>query len=61
MLAYLFHTNPDRIEILVRTPGVVFFAHGAQTVSGWFDSPAVCVNYLRPEIKKNDTTNVGKD
>jgi putative oxidoreductase len=37
MLAYLFHTNPDWIETLIRiTLGVVFFAHGAQKLLGWF-------------------------
>jgi putative oxidoreductase len=37
MLAYLFHTSPDWIETLIRiTLGVVFFAHGAQKLLGWF-------------------------
>jgi putative oxidoreductase len=37
MLAYLFYTNPDWIETLIRiTLGVVFFAHGAQNLLGWF-------------------------
>jgi putative oxidoreductase len=37
MLAYLFRTNPDWIETLIRvTLGVVFFAHGAQKFLGWF-------------------------
>jgi putative oxidoreductase len=37
MLAYLFYTNPDWIETLIRiTLGVVFFAHGAQKLLGWF-------------------------
>ncbi len=40
MLAYLFHTNPDWIETLIRiTLGVVFFAHGAQKLLGWFGGP----------------------
>jgi putative oxidoreductase len=37
MLAYLFHTNPDWIETFIRiTLGLVFFAHGAQKMLGWF-------------------------
>ena len=37
MLANLFYTNPDWIETLIRiTLGVVFFAHGAQKLLGWF-------------------------
>jgi putative oxidoreductase len=37
MLANLFYTNPDWIEALIRiTLGVVFFAHGAQKLLGWF-------------------------
>jgi putative oxidoreductase len=37
MLAYLFYTNPDWIETLIRiTLGVIFFAHGAQKLLGWF-------------------------
>ena len=33
----LFYTNPDWIETLIRiTLGVVFFAHGAQKLLGWF-------------------------
>lgn len=37
MLAHLFYTNPDWIETLIRiTLGVVFFAHGAQKLLGWF-------------------------
>jgi putative oxidoreductase len=37
MLASLFYTNPDWIETLIRiTLGVVFFAHGAQKLLGWF-------------------------
>ena len=37
MLAYLFYTNPDWIETLIRiTLGAIFFAHGAQKLLGWF-------------------------
>jgi putative oxidoreductase len=37
MWANLFYTNPDWIETLIRiTLGVVFFAHGAQKLLGWF-------------------------
>ena len=37
MLASLFYTNPDWIETLIRiTLGVVFFAHGAQKLLGWY-------------------------
>jgi putative oxidoreductase len=37
VLASLFYTNPDWIETLIRiTLGVVFFAHGAQKLLGWY-------------------------
>jgi putative oxidoreductase len=37
MLTNLFSTTPDWSETLVRvTLGVVFFAHGAQKLLGWF-------------------------
>jgi putative oxidoreductase len=37
VLANLFYTNPDWIETLIRiTLGVIFFAHGAQKLLGWF-------------------------
>jgi putative oxidoreductase len=37
MWAHLVYTNPDWIETLIRiTLGVVFFAHGAQKLLGWF-------------------------
>jgi putative oxidoreductase len=37
MLAHLFYMNPDWIETLIRIAlGVVFFAHGAQKLLGWF-------------------------
>jgi putative oxidoreductase len=37
MMASLFYTNPDWIDTLIRiTLGVVFFAHGAQKLLGWF-------------------------
>jgi putative oxidoreductase len=37
VLANLFYTNPDWIETLIRiTLGVVFFAHGAQKLLGWY-------------------------
>jgi putative oxidoreductase len=37
MLTSLFYTNPDWIETLIRiTLGVVFFAHGAQKLLGWY-------------------------
>ena len=37
MLTNLFYTNPDWIETLIRiTLGVVFFAHGAQKLLGWY-------------------------
>jgi putative oxidoreductase len=37
MLTNLFYTRPDWIEALIRiTLGVVFFAHGAQKLLGWY-------------------------
>jgi putative oxidoreductase len=37
MVTDLFHTNSDWIEALIRiTVGVIFFAHGAQKLLGWF-------------------------
>ena len=37
MLTSLFYTNPDWIETLIRiTLGLIFFAHGAQKLLGWF-------------------------
>jgi putative oxidoreductase len=37
MWANLFNTNPDWVETSIRiTLGVVFFAHGAQKLLGWF-------------------------
>jgi putative oxidoreductase len=42
MWANLFYTNPDWIETLIRiTLGVVFFAHGAQKLLGWFGGAGV--------------------
>src|SRR5271167_384415 len=37
MFAHLFYTKPEWIETLIRvTLGVVFFAHGAQKLLGWY-------------------------
>jgi putative oxidoreductase len=39
-LTYLLHTNSDWLQLLVRlTLGIVFFAHGAQKMLGWFKGP----------------------
>lgn len=42
MWANLLYTSPDWIETLIRiTLGVVFFAHGAQKLLGWFGGAGV--------------------
>jgi putative oxidoreductase len=42
MLSYLLHTNADWVQLLVRlTLGIVFFAHGAQKLLGWFKGPGL--------------------
>jgi putative oxidoreductase len=42
MFAILFSTSPDWSETLIRvTLGVVFFAHGAQKLLGWFGGPGL--------------------
>jgi putative oxidoreductase len=42
MLPNLLHTNPDWIETFIRiTLGLVFFAHGAQKLLGWFGGAGV--------------------
>ena len=42
MLRNLFSTNPDWTLTIIRTIlGVVFFAHGAQKLLGWFGGPGL--------------------
>jgi putative oxidoreductase len=42
MLRDLFSTNPDWTLTIIRTIlGVVFFAHGAQKLLGWFGGPGL--------------------
>ncbi len=42
MLQDLFATNPDWTLTIIRTIlGVVFFAHGAQKLLGWFGGPGL--------------------
>ncbi len=42
ILTYLLHTNTDWAQFVVRTIlGIVFFAHGAQKMFGWFKGPGL--------------------
>jgi putative oxidoreductase len=42
MLSALFTTDPDWTQTIVRSIlGVVFFAHGAQKLLGWFGGPGL--------------------
>src|SRR6202171_818188 len=42
MLSDLFSTDPDWTQTIIRLIlGVVFFAHGAQKLLGWFGGPGV--------------------
>ena len=42
MLRDLFSTNPDWTLTIIRTIlGIVFFAHGAQKLLGWFGGPGL--------------------
>lgn len=42
MLTYLLHTDSDWLQFLVRLIlGIVFFAHGAQKMLGWFKGPGL--------------------
>jgi putative oxidoreductase len=41
-LIYLLHTNADWAQFVARvTLGIVFFAHGAQKMLGWFKGPGL--------------------
>jgi len=41
-LTYLLHTNADWVQLVARvTLGIVFFAHGAQKMLGWFKGPGL--------------------
>ena len=41
-MTYLLHTNGDWVQLVVRvTLGIVFFAHGAQKMLGWFKGPGL--------------------
>jgi putative oxidoreductase len=42
ILTYLLYTNADWVQLVVRvTLGIVFFAHGAQKMLGWFKGPGL--------------------
>jgi putative oxidoreductase len=42
ILTYLLYTNADWVQFVVRvTLGIVFFAHGAQKMFGWFKGPGL--------------------
>jgi putative oxidoreductase len=42
MVADLFTTDPDWTQTMLRTIlGIVFFAHGAQKLLGWFGGPGL--------------------
>lgn len=50
VLTYLLHTNTDWVQFAVRIIlGIVFFAHGAQKMLGWFKGPG-----LKNSIKSLD-------